>query len=72
MAPFTSEKEPVRASFRLLREAQEHLERRFPSGHDCSWSCLSMGMSGDFEIAIEEGASLLRIGSAIFGSVNEG
>jgi pyridoxal phosphate enzyme (YggS family) len=72
MAPFTSEKEPVRASFRLLREAREHLERRFPPGPDCSWSCLSMGMSGDFEIAIEEGATLLRIGSAIFGSVNEG
>ena len=67
MAPFTSEPEPVRASFKFLRMAQEELEKRFPSGADCSWDCLSMGMSGDFEIAIEEGSTLLRIGTAIFG-----
>jgi uncharacterized pyridoxal phosphate-containing UPF0001 family protein len=37
------------------------------SGSRVSWCCLSMGMSGDFELAIEEGSTLLRIGTAIFG-----
>ncbi|GHV94021.1 YggS family pyridoxal phosphate enzyme [Spirochaetia bacterium] len=65
MAPFTADTERIRASFRLLAKAQKELERRFPPAEN--WSCLSMGMSGDFEIAIQEGATLLRIGSAIFG-----
>jgi pyridoxal phosphate enzyme (YggS family) len=67
MAPNTRDPGPVRASFRALRKAQEELEQRFPSAPDCSWACLSMGMSGDFEIAIEEGSTMLRIGTAIFG-----
>jgi len=67
MAPFTSERQPIRDSFRLLCKARDVLERRFPSGQDCSWACLSMGMSGDFEIAVEEGSTMLRIGGAIFG-----
>jgi pyridoxal phosphate enzyme (YggS family) len=65
MAPFTQDREAVRASFRLLAKAQKELLRRFPPGEN--WSCLSMGMSGDFEIAVEEGSTLLRIGGAIFG-----
>ena len=65
MAPFTSDEIPVRAAFRKLVLAREELARRFPDR--CGWSCLSMGMSGDFEIAIEEGSTLLRIGGAIFG-----
>lgn len=52
----------VRSSFRQLVQAQQELEKRF-GGH---WNCLSMGMSNDFEIAIEEGATMLRIGSLIF------
>ena len=67
MAPNTSDTQAVRASFRLLRTARDELEKRFPSGAECSWECLSMGMSGDFEIAVEEGSTMLRIGSAIFG-----
>ena len=65
MAPFTSDTERIRASFRLLAKAQKELEKRFPPAEN--WSCLSMGMSGDFEIAVEEGSTLLRIGGAIFG-----
>jgi pyridoxal phosphate enzyme (YggS family) len=65
MAPFTSEEKPVRASFRALARAQAELEKRFPPAEN--WACLSMGMSGDFEIAIEEGSTLVRIGTAIFG-----
>ena len=63
IAPNTREEGPVRAAFRQLVRVQQELEKRFP-GH---WSCLSMGMTEDFEIAVEEGATLLRIGSAIFG-----
>ncbi|MDR1617789.1 MAG: YggS family pyridoxal phosphate-dependent enzyme [Treponema sp.] len=64
MAPFTEDRKKIRASFRALVKAGEGLRARFPQW---DWSCLSMGMSGDFEIAIEEGSTLLRIGTLIFG-----
>jgi pyridoxal phosphate enzyme (YggS family) len=64
MAPFTGEEKPIREAFRGLVKAQTRLRRTFPG---CSWDCLSMGMSGDFKIAIEEGSTLVRIGTAIFG-----
>jgi pyridoxal phosphate enzyme (YggS family) len=64
MAPFTGDERRIRASFRAVVKAQSKLQSRFP-GSD--WSCLSMGMSNDFEIAIEEGATLIRIGTLLFG-----
>jgi pyridoxal phosphate enzyme (YggS family) len=64
MAPFTKDTDLIRSSFRQLVNAQKELERRFPPKEN--WVCLSMGMSNDFEIAIEEGSTLLRIGSLIF------
>jgi pyridoxal phosphate enzyme (YggS family) len=64
MAPFTNDERLIRASFRALVMARDELAKRFP---ECDWSCLSMGMSNDFEIAIEEGATLIRIGTALFG-----
>jgi pyridoxal phosphate enzyme (YggS family) len=72
MAPFSDDERLIRSSFRALVHAQGALASRFPpasSQDSCrvSWRCLSMGMSGDFEIAIEEGSTLLRIGTAIFG-----
>jgi len=54
----------VRACFRRLREVQAQL--RDASGE--LWDELSMGMSGDFEWAVEEGSTIVRIGTAIFGS----
>ena len=66
IAPNTNEEKLLRAAFRQMVNVQQELEGRFP-GH---WHCLSMGMTGDFEIAIEEGSTLLRIGSAIFGERN--
>jgi pyridoxal phosphate enzyme (YggS family) len=63
MAPFTEDTGLIRASFRTLVRAREELGKRFPKEN---WACLSMGMSNDFEIAVEEGSNLLRIGSAIF------
>jgi uncharacterized pyridoxal phosphate-containing UPF0001 family protein len=64
IAPFTDDRSRIRASFRSLLRARDKLASRFP---ECGWSCLSMGMTNDFEIAIEEGSTLLRIGTAIFG-----
>jgi uncharacterized pyridoxal phosphate-containing UPF0001 family protein len=62
MAPFTGDEGIIRRSFRALAAAGEQLGSRFPGT-----SCLSMGMSNDFEIAIEEGSTLVRVGTAIFG-----
>jgi len=62
MAPWTTDTNLIRSSFRQLVKAKSELEKRFP-GMNLN---LSMGMSNDFEIAIEEGSNLLRIGSAIF------
>jgi pyridoxal phosphate enzyme (YggS family) len=61
--PFLSGPELVRPFFRRLRELRDRLESE-------GWTLpdLSMGMSHDFEVAIEEGATLVRIGTAIFGS----
>ncbi|MDR2314689.1 MAG: YggS family pyridoxal phosphate-dependent enzyme [Spirochaetaceae bacterium] len=64
MAPYTRDQGPIRSSFRALVKARDLLQNRFP-GADLS--CLSMGMSNDFEIAVEEGSTLLRIGTLIFG-----
>ena len=65
MAPYTEDKNLIRASFRELAAARDELEKRFPGKGN--WSCLSMGMTNDFELAIEEGSTLIRIGTAIFG-----
>jgi pyridoxal phosphate enzyme (YggS family) len=68
MAPFTGDEKTVRTSFRLCYNAREELKKRFPQENN--WSCLSMGMSGDFEIALEEGSTMVRIGTAIFGEAH--
>lgn len=64
MAPFTDNKILVRKSFSTLREYSQKLKLEF-SQFDLTE--LSMGMSGDFEIAIEEGSTIVRIGTSIFG-----
>jgi pyridoxal phosphate enzyme (YggS family) len=72
IAPYTAEEKALRSSFRKLVKVRQELERRFPLAHNggTGWDCLSMGMSGDFETAIEEGSTMLRIGTAIFGERN--
>ncbi|MCM1321168.1 MAG: YggS family pyridoxal phosphate enzyme [Bacteroides sp.] len=64
MAPFSQDIAEVRASFRELRELRRQAAMRFPA---LELPVLSMGMSSDFETAIEEGSTLVRIGTAIFG-----
>ncbi len=63
--PFFDEPERVRPYFRGLRELRDTLNKPGISG--IGLDELSMGMTGDFEAAIEEGATLVRIGTAIFG-----
>ncbi len=64
MAPFTDDKKLIRNSFSTLRTLSEKLQKQYPM---FNFKELSMGMSGDFEIAIEEGATIVRVGTAIFG-----
>ncbi len=60
--PFTEDPEGARPYFRKMRELREELARKWPHV-----SLLSMGMSHDFEVAIEEGSTCVRVGTAIFG-----
>lgn len=62
MPPFFDNPEMARPYFRKLRELRDGLREGFTNLRE-----LSMGMSGDFEVAIEEGATIVRIGTAIFG-----
>ena len=62
MATFTSDENQIAKEFRTLRRVFDSLQL----GDD--FDTVSMGMSGDWKIAIEEGSTLIRVGSAIFGS----
>lgn len=66
LALFSSEAERVRQCFVLLRTLRNQLRHSAPA--NIGLDELSMGMSGDFEIAIEEGATVVRVGQAIFGA----
>jgi pyridoxal phosphate enzyme (YggS family) len=64
IAPFTDVEEDIRQSFRLLASLKEELHSEI--GRDQRFE-LSMGMSQDYEIAIEEGSTMIRVGTSIFG-----
>lgn len=68
MAPLVEDPEETRPVFARLRALRDRLVTLYPT---VDWCHLSMGMSNDFEIAIEEGATLVRIGTAIFGPREE-
>jgi PLP dependent protein len=63
MAPIVTRPEETRPFFRRLREFRDYLRQEAPF---TDWADLSMGMTDDFEVAIEEGATMVRIGRAIF------
>jgi uncharacterized pyridoxal phosphate-containing UPF0001 family protein len=65
IAPISKNKEEVRPYFRRLRELSERI--RDKNIKNIKMDYLSMGMTDDFEIAIEEGANMVRIGRGIFG-----
>ena len=64
MPPFYNNLEKARPYFIALRNLRDQIQKAFP---DVGLNELSMGMTGDFEVAIEEGATLVRIGTAVFG-----
>lgn len=63
MATFTSEEDQLRAEFSSLKQIYERQKAAFED-----FDILSMGMSGDYQLAIEEGSTMIRVGSAIFGA----
>jgi len=65
MPPFFDDPEGARPTFAELRRLRDRLQPSAPQGVELKG--LSMGMSGDFEVAVEEGATLVRIGTALFG-----
>ena len=72
MAPLTEDREIIRGVFRRLRENFIRVAARHAGSQRVVLEHLSMGMSGDYEIAIEEGSTMVRIGSAIFNSGQTG
>lgn len=66
MATYTADKEQIHAEFKSLKMFFDKLKASFFHDQD-AFRHISMGMSGDYEIAIEEGSTLVRIGTSIFG-----
>lgn len=66
MAPLTEDPEAARPFFRELRELRDRLAGVFAGRYELTE--LSMGMSNDFEVAVEEGATIIRVGSALFSN----
>ncbi len=65
MPPLGTDPEDSRRFFLRLRLLRDHLANQFPQA---DWRELSMGTSADFEVAVEEGATLVRVGTAIVGA----
>lgn len=64
VGPFTGDRDEIRRAFVWLADLYGQTGERYPG---LAMDILSMGMSGDFEIAVEEGSSMLRLGTALFG-----
>lgn len=67
MATFTSDTDQIRKEFRGLSAFFQQVRHDF-FAHDKQFSVLSMGMSGDYKYAVEEGSTMVRVGSLLFGS----
>lgn len=67
MASFTANQDEVRQEFSSLKSLHEEIRNRVDVDKN-SFSILSMGMSGDYELAISEGSNLIRVGSMLFGA----
>lgn len=67
VATFTTDEAQLRQEFRQLRSCFEHLKAVY-FAHEPAFCEISMGMSGDYPLAVAEGSTLVRVGSAIFGS----
>jgi pyridoxal phosphate enzyme (YggS family) len=67
MASFSDDAQKVQSEFRMLKSLFDEVKEKF-FYHDDQFSALSMGMSGDYTMAIEEGSTMVRIGSLLFGA----
>lgn len=65
MGPFLERTEEIRPYFRNTKKIFDEIKNSY--GEKLEWTCLSMGMSETYKIAIEEGANIIRVGTAIFG-----
>ena len=63
MATFSDDKELIRSEFKFLNDIFKKVQIKYNK-----LSILSMGMSGDYNIAVQEGSNMIRVGSSIFGS----
>ncbi|WP_438962821.1 YggS family pyridoxal phosphate-dependent enzyme [Nonlabens sp.] len=68
MATFTDDQEQVRKEFKSLKTLLDHINENNLIHESHKLKTLSMGMTGDYKVALEEGSTMVRIGSAIFGS----
>ncbi|MPN33412.1 Pyridoxal phosphate homeostasis protein [bioreactor metagenome] len=66
MASYVSEIDQIRNEFKALRAEFDFLKQKYFKDSEC-FKEISMGMSGDYRIAIEEGSTIVRIGTGIFG-----
>lgn len=66
MATYTEDLEKIRSEFRCLRDIFFRMKNAYFAGAD-HFRQISMGMSGDYEIAVEEGSTMIRVGTVIFG-----
>lgn len=67
MATFTEDETQVRREFQSLKRIFDHTKQEY-FADDADFAVLSMGMSGDYQIALEEGSTMIRVGSLIFGT----
>ena len=68
MATFTDDTNQVEEEFKTLKQTFEDLKDLITN--NCDLKTISMGMSGDYKLAIENGSTMVRVGSSIFGSRN--
>ena len=68
MATFTEDTSQIRREFKALRELYDSLSKQYAAVPNVEMKILSMGMSGDYQIALEEGSNMIRVGSSIFGA----
>lgn len=71
MAPLTEDEATIKSAFKELKEIAQMAKQHFPNHPRASFEVLSMGMSGDMAIAISQGSTMVRVGSAIFKDVYE-
>ncbi len=70
MASYTDNKEQIAGEFQSLKDFFDRLKKELPKLENIDLTTLSMGMSGDYQIAVAHGSNMIRVGSAIFGPRN--